>query len=128
MMKNIYKGPKYYEETDKDIFFGRDKETQELYYLVENSDFCVCYAESGEGKSSLINAGLSPRLRENDFLPVRIILSDDKFNADLSIEDFYNLALEAIKLSVKKENDKEDETKRFRYISYFSPESDESLS
>ena len=127
-MKNIYKGPKYYEETDKDIFFGRDKETQELYYLVENSDFCVCYAESGEGKSSLINAGLSPRLRENDFLPVRIILSDDKFNADLSIEDFYNLALEAIKLSVKKENDKEDETKRFRYISYFSPESDESLS
>ena len=128
MMKNIYKGPKYYEETDKDIFFGRDKETQELYYLVENSDFCVCYAESGEGKSSLINAGLSPRLRENDFLPVRIILSDDKFNADLSIEDFYNLVLEAIKLSVKKENDKEDETKRFRYISYFSPESDESLS
>lgn len=128
MMKNIYKGPKYYEETDKDIFFGRDKETQELYYLVENSDFCVCYAESGEGKSSLINAGLSPRLRENDFLPVRIILSDDKFNADLSIEDFYNLALEAIKLSIKKENDKEDETKRFRYISYFSPESDESLS
>ena len=128
MMKNIYKGPKYYEETDKDIFFGRDKETQELYYLVENSDFCVCYAESGEGKSSLINAGLSPRLRENDFLPVRIILSDDKFNADLSIEDFYNLALEAIKLSVKKENDKEDETKRFRYIYYFSPESDESLS
>lgn len=127
-MKNIYKGPKYYEETDKDIFFGRDKETQELYYLVENSDFCVCYAESGEGKSSLINAGLSPRLRENDFLPVRIILSDDKFNTDLSIEDFYNLALEAIKLSVKKENDKEDETKRFRYISYFSPESDESLS
>lgn len=127
-MKNIYKGPKYYEETDKDIFFGRDKETQELYYLVENSDFCVCYAESGEGKSSLINAGLSPRLRENDFLPVRIILSDDKFNADLSIEDFYNLVLEAIKLSVKKENDKEDETKRFRYISYFSLESDESLS
>lgn len=33
-MKNIYKGPKYYEETDKDIFYGRDKETQELYYLV----------------------------------------------------------------------------------------------
>lgn len=127
-MKNIYKGPKYYEETDKDIFFGRDKETQELYYLVENSDFCVCYAESGEGKSSLINAGLSPRLRENDFLPVRIILSDEKYNADLSKEDFDNLVWEAIKLSVKKENDKEDETKRFRYISYFSPESDESLS
>lgn len=127
-MKNIYKGPKYYEETDKDIFFGRDKETQELYYLVENSDFCVCYAESGEGKSSLINAGLSPRLRENDFLPVRIILSDEKYNADLSKEDFDNLVWEAIKLSVKKENDKEDETKRFRYISYSSLESDESLS
>lgn len=127
-MKNIYKGPKYYEETDKDIFYGRDKETQELYYLVENCDFCVCYAESGEGKSSLINAGLSPRLRENDFLPVRIILSDEKYNADLSKEDFDNLVWEAIKLSVKKENDKEDETKRFRYISYSLPKSDESLS
>lgn len=57
---SVFKGPSFYEEKDKDLFLGRKQETADLLYLVEHSDFCVCYAESGEGKSSLINAGYSP--------------------------------------------------------------------
>ena len=92
-MNEKYKGPKFYQESDKDVFFGREEETKKLYYLVENSDFSVCYAESGEGKSSLINAGLSPMLRKNRFLPIRILFSDDVFLTDIKLlkEDIYEL-------------------------------------
>ncbi len=73
MEKSVYiKGPSCYNETDKSVFWGREKESQELFYLVSNSDFVVCYAKSGEGKSSLLNAGLKPKLREGKYLPISV--------------------------------------------------------
>ena len=68
----MFKGPQFYSEEEHSIFKGRERETNDLLYLVEHSDFCVCYAVSGEGKSSLINAGLCPKLREDSFLPIHI--------------------------------------------------------
>ena len=73
------KGPLFYRETDQDIFWGRDKEIDDIYYLVSNSDFSICYAKSGEGKSSLINAGLIPLLRERDFLPICIRFTSNNY-------------------------------------------------
>lgn len=68
MDKSIYfKGPSCYQETDKELFWGREKETQDVFNLVSNSDYCVCCAKSGEGKSSLLNAGLMPKLRKCGF-------------------------------------------------------------
>lgn len=116
-MNNLYKGPKFYEESDKDIFYGRDKETQKLYYLVGNSDFSVCYAKTGEGKSSLINAGLAPMLRKNDYLPIRIVLSDKKFNTDIKKGNLDDLVWDAIEQTVKKENG--SAAKHYRDISYY---------
>lgn len=78
-MESIFKGPSFYEEKDKRYFLGRDKEAEDLLYLVENSDFSVCYAESGEGKSSLINAGLQPRMREKGLFPIRITFNENDF-------------------------------------------------
>ncbi len=79
MAESIFKGPSYYEEDDKNRFLGRDKETEDLLYLVDNSDFCVCYAESGEGKSSLINAGLKPKMREKGMFPIHITFNENDF-------------------------------------------------
>lgn len=73
------KGPSYYKEEDREIFWGRDEEIQELYYLVSNSDFSMCYARSGEGKSSILNAGVIPILRERNFLPVCVRFTTDVY-------------------------------------------------
>lgn len=81
MSSSIFKGPAFYEEKDQNIFLGREKETAELLYLVENSDFCVCYAESGEGKSSLINAGLQPVMRCRGMFPIHILFNQDDFDS-----------------------------------------------
>lgn len=75
----IFKGPQYYKEEDKEYFFGRKEETESLLYMVKHNDFVVCYAESGEGKSSLINAGLIPRMRTENMFPVRIQFNDNDF-------------------------------------------------
>lgn len=63
-MKQRYLGSSPFETTDKDIFFGRTKETQEFVDLLKVEKLIVLYAKSGMGKTSLINAGVIPKLEE----------------------------------------------------------------
>jgi serine phosphatase RsbU (regulator of sigma subunit) len=65
-------GPAAFGELDRDFFFGRDVEVEELFGLVLAHRLTVLYGLSGLGKTSLINAGLFPLLRARDFLPIRI--------------------------------------------------------
>lgn len=100
-MADIFKGPQFYNEADKSIFKGRERETGDLLYLVENSDFSVCYAVSGEGKSSLINAGLCPKLREHGFLPIHI-----KNIADAEADHFDEFIWQKVKDTIREEQKK----------------------
>jgi hypothetical protein len=63
-----------YRESDAELFFGREKEGLELLRLVRREVITVLFGPSGTGKTSLLNAGLFPRLRESGFLPVAIRL------------------------------------------------------
>ena len=67
-----YVGPQPFEVKDKAIFFGRDLEARDLLSLVIAHNIILVYAQSGAGKTSLINAGLIPLLKKNQFevLPV----------------------------------------------------------
>lgn len=55
-------------------FCGRDRETADLFYLVDNSFIVTLYGKSGIGKTSLLNAGLFPKLRAEGYHPVSIRL------------------------------------------------------
>ena len=63
----IYVGPRPFERSERDLFFGRDREISELLSLVISSRVVLCYAPSGAGKTSLINAGLELRLDKEGF-------------------------------------------------------------
>ncbi len=69
---NPYVGPLPFEREDEGRFFGRDKEVEDLFSLIFAHKALVLYAESGAGKSSLLNAGLTPRMQRQGFrvLPV----------------------------------------------------------
>lgn len=56
------------------FFFGRDQEAAELFRLVRRETLTLLFGQSGLGKSSLLQAGLAPRLRQADFIPVNIRL------------------------------------------------------
>ncbi|TAH21218.1 MAG: hypothetical protein EAZ08_04260 [Cytophagales bacterium] len=67
---NRYVGVAPFQPEQKDIFFGRDSDSEKLYSLVSSQQQVLLYAKSGLGKSSLINAGLLPKLSQNENLQV----------------------------------------------------------
>lgn len=70
--QNPWPGLRAFGENDRDYFFGRDREAAELFGLVQRSPVVVLYGQSGLGKTSLLQAGLFPRLKTLDFFPVRV--------------------------------------------------------
>ncbi|WP_242684318.1 hypothetical protein [Paraburkholderia hospita] len=62
-------------EADQYFFRGRENEAEELARLVRREVLTVLFGRSGLGKTSLLNAGLFPRLRENLHVPVMIRLA-----------------------------------------------------
>jgi hypothetical protein len=67
-----YRQLNFYTEQDAEVFFGRGYQIRDLYHLVTDSSAApiILYCgQSGVGKSSLLNAGLIPRLRHRDFEP-----------------------------------------------------------
>lgn len=59
---NPYRGLQAYRREDRELYFGRDRLVQRLATRVENAWFLVVLGLSGTGKSSLVQAGLLPRL------------------------------------------------------------------
>jgi WD40 repeat protein len=72
MKKSPYKFLDSYSKEDRNIFFGRDKEIEELHSRVFESRIMIVYGTSGTGKSSLINCGLANKFNDSDWLPVTI--------------------------------------------------------
>lgn len=61
-------------ESAQDFFHGRKEATGDLLRLVSTSHASVLFAQSGLGKTSLIQAGLFPVLRREDYLPIYVRL------------------------------------------------------
>ncbi|HEY5751786.1 MAG TPA: hypothetical protein VIT21_01440 [Chthoniobacterales bacterium] len=55
-------------------FYGRESEIEELLRRVKRRTLAVLFGKSGLGKTSLIQAGLFPKLRGQGFLPIYIRL------------------------------------------------------
>lgn len=68
-----------YEEEDKDKFKGREQDTQNMLTMLLQNEYVVCYAASGDGKSSLINAGVCPEMRKVGYYPIKIVFSTDEY-------------------------------------------------
>ena len=58
-----YRGLRYFDEAHAPFFFGRSAATQQLERSVTQSALVAVVGDSGSGKSSLVRAGLIPRMR-----------------------------------------------------------------
>jgi nucleoside phosphorylase/WD40 repeat protein len=58
-----YHGLSAFRERDAESYFGRDETADQLSVMVARSPFVTVVGRSGSGKSSLVNAGLTPRMR-----------------------------------------------------------------
>ncbi|MCA1706540.1 MAG: serine protease, partial [Actinobacteria bacterium] len=59
---NPYKGLEAFTQDDTKLFLGRDADTRELVAKVQRSPLVLVLGPSGVGKSSLVQAGLIPKL------------------------------------------------------------------
>lgn len=65
-----YKGLLEFRLSDAAVFFGRQQAISDLLQHVQRSPLTILHAESGTGKTSLLQAGISPRLIAKGHLPL----------------------------------------------------------
>ena len=80
---SLFIGLQSYTEAQSDIFYGRDEEIDRLTNLVKANTLTIVFGKSGTGKTSLLNAGVFPRVRKDYCLPFRIRLEFNEDSPDL---------------------------------------------
>ncbi|MGH8135666.1 MAG: WD40 repeat domain-containing protein, partial [Steroidobacteraceae bacterium] len=70
--ENPWLGLFSYSEETRAYFHGRDEETAELCRRVQRKLLTVLFGQSGLGKTSLLHAGIVPRLRSENYCPVYV--------------------------------------------------------
>jgi hypothetical protein len=71
---NPWPGLQSFDEASESFFFGMSVQTDALFRLIRRETLTLFYGRSGLGKTSLLQAGLFPRLREANLLPIPIRL------------------------------------------------------
>jgi formylglycine-generating enzyme required for sulfatase activity len=74
-----YRGLNALTENDAPIFFGREAETLEVLSRVNAKRLVFVLGASGSGKSSLVGAGVLPKLPKHEWRIVRCVPGDDPF-------------------------------------------------
>lgn len=73
----LYKELQSYSESDKEFFFGRKIEIEELLVRIHKYNIVGLFGESGTGKTSLVNAGLIPSFKKEGFVTVSVRCLDE---------------------------------------------------
>lgn len=103
---NPWLGLESYQENQ--IIFGRNEEIEDLTQRVLNDIDTIVYGKSGIGKTSVINAGVLPIVRENGFIPV-VLRLDHSNNKSyiIQIKEAIGKDVEVVETASAKNVDKE---------------------
>jgi hypothetical protein len=97
-------------EGDRGFFAGRGDEIDDLLRLVRRDTLTLLYGVSGLGKTSLVQAGLFPPLREDNFLPVPIRLDYLEGAGPLAGQIINTITAAAVAARVEAPQPRPDET------------------
>jgi hypothetical protein len=95
-----YPGLASFTTEQRDLFFGRKRETRELFHLISVEKTVVLFSKSGLGKTSLLNAGVIPLLAENRIWPVPIRFGTEEIEPEWHFKFQFD---EAYRKFIKKE-------------------------
>jgi hypothetical protein len=100
-MRSRYPGTKPYTDKESDIFFGRQKEINELFRTVVFEKISILHSFPGAGKTSVLQAGVIPLLKSsNQFEIIYIDIPQyKKSNIELSETIKKNFGISANSLS-----------------------------
>ena len=95
--QSLWIGLESYNESNSNIFFGRDEEILQLSNDIFHNIQTIIYGPSGIGKTSIIRAGVFKIARERGYFPIYIRLLHD----DEKGESYYKQVVEAIESEAK---------------------------
>lgn len=121
---NPYKELLSFTQNDKDNFYGRGADVEEILIRIKKYNFIGLFGESGTGKTSLVNAGLIPKLKKEGFVIVSVRCNDNPIIrvreellstlkeqkvstlliGELAVTDTFSHAIIKLKTIVEKEN------------------------
>jgi hypothetical protein len=86
-VKNRYPGAQPFSDNEfsRSVFFGREDASRTLADKILANRIVVVYGRSGLGKTSLLNAGVAPLLREEGYLPLFMRVNDTEKGAFHSV-------------------------------------------
>lgn len=84
-LANPYPGLRPFEEADRAQFFGRERWIKALSTSLDQHGFVTLYGGSGSGKSSLVRAGLMPRLKKEGHAVVLFTPGKNPFDSLLAM-------------------------------------------
>ena len=90
---NPYIGPRPYELKEKDRFYGRNRESRDLLSMVLSERLVLFYAQSGAGKTSLINTRLKPGLEEAGFEVPQVGRVSGELPPNIQVDNIYTTNL-----------------------------------
>jgi hypothetical protein len=98
---NPWPGLASFREADEAFFRGRDRDVDELRRVVQSQRLTVLFGASGLGKTSLLRAGLFPRLRTTQEFPIYLALDFKGKPAELRQQVFAQVLLQTAEAQVE---------------------------
>lgn len=106
-----YDDPQDYKDGEEYLFCGRNDETYDLMKLIERKTIITLYGQTGVGKTSLLKAGVFPRLRSEGYYPVYI-----RFSEKPNLEQFAAILVEELCSKLVVKNNAKDDVKRINAV------------
>jgi hypothetical protein len=102
--QNPWPGLLWYTEEQAHLFFGREAEIGEFLRFIERETLTTLFGRSGLGKTSLLRAGVFPRLRATGYFPVvlRLDYSGEKTNPPQQVIALTEAAAAAAGIEIEK--------------------------
>lgn len=108
-----YPGVQPFQRSQSDRFFGRDEDIERCLSLILQEKLSVLYSKSGFGKSSLLNAGIHPRLELENIkgkrrcvaVPLRFLASGGQGEDNLFEQFNFHLTRAMEAANIKKAED-----------------------
>jgi hypothetical protein len=103
MKQRRYPGATPFTGSQSGIFYGRDRDIEKLLTLIKVEKKVLLYSKSGLGKTSLLEAGVLPKLPDN-FITISIRLFAYKPGAETPLQRVIN-ALKSVIGNIEETND-----------------------
>lgn len=118
ILKNPWMDFASYGIKDASRFKGREEEIKKFLRIIDSGTMSVLYANSGIGKTSFLNAGISPVYQKMGYFPIHIVFPDEMF----ALKDIEPWLLQRLKDAFTKQDGDSNDNERYVWDSTIANE------